>query len=661
MIFKRLLLLAVISVNNISVYFGSQELFDQVSFMVNKGDKIGLVGKNGAGKSTLLRILSREQVPNEGSLATPNQITIGYLKQDLDFEDGRSVQEEAEQAFQKIKSIEQQIVDVNFQMSNRNDYESQAYLDLISSLNELNEQFHLLGGYSIQSDLSQVLLGLGFQKSDFSRLTNEFSGGWRMRLELAKILLQKPDILLLDEPTNHLDIESIIWLEQWLKNYNGAVVLVSHDRAFLDAVTNRTIELILGKANDYKASYSKYVELRKERQEKQIQSKKNQDKHIKHTEKLIEKFRYKKNKAAFAQSLIKKLNKLDRIEVEQDDLSAMFFRFPPAPHSGKISFRAKKITKSYGNLEVLNHVDLEVERGEKIAFVGKNGEGKTTLAKIIVDELDFQGQVELGHQVKFGYYAQNQSDLLDESKTILQLIEDAADEHARPRVRDILGSFLFRGEAVEKKIKVLSGGERARVALCKLLLEPVNLLIMDEPTNHLDMKSKDILKLALERFDGTLIIVSHDRDFLQGLTEKVYEFKDKNIKEYLGDVNDFLEVKMLENFKDFELRNPAKKSINSKESSANKLSYEERKQLDKDIRKLSNQLAKIEREVDALEQELMQLDLELANPEKFKEMSKKEGFFEEYQQKQQKLSNFMQNWENFHKELESKKVARGQC
>lgn len=650
----------MISVNNISVYFGGQELFDQVSFMVNKGDKIGLVGKNGAGKSTLLRILSREQMPNEGSLATPNQITIGYLRQDLDFEDGRTVQEEAEQAFQAIKKVEQDIDDVNLQMSERTDYESQVYFDLISKLNELNEQFQLLGGYSIQADLSQVLLGLGFQKSDFSRLTNEFSGGWRMRLELAKILLQKPDVLLLDEPTNHLDIESILWLEQWLKNYSGAVVLVSHDRAFLDAVTNRTIELILGKANDYKASYSKYVELRQERQEKQIQSKKNQEKHIKHTEQLIQKFRYKKNKAAFAQSLIKKLDKMDRIEVEQDDLLGMYFRFPPAPHSGKVSLSVRKVCKNYGELEVLRDVQLEVERGEKIAFVGKNGEGKTTLAKIIVDELDYKGEIELGHQVKLGYYAQNQSDLLDDDKTILQVIEDHADEQSRPRVRDMLGSFLFGGDAIEKKIKVLSGGERARVALCKLLLEPVNLLVMDEPTNHLDMKSKDILKSALNGFDGTLIIVSHDRDFLQGLSQKVYEFKDQNIKEYLGDVNAFLEAKKVENFKEFELRKTTKKGIQSKEVSSNKISYEGRKQLDKDIRKLSNKVSKLEREVDALELDLKQLDVELANPKKFQELSKKEGFFEEYQQKQQKLNGFMSDWENLLESLEGLKEQRSQ-
>lgn len=650
----------MISVNNISVYFGGQELFDQVSFMVNKGDKIGLVGKNGAGKSTLLRILHGDLPPNHGSIATPNEITIGYLKQDLDFEDGRTVQEEAEQAFQAVKKIEQEIEAVNLEMAQRTDYESQEYLDLISKLNELNERFLLLGGYSIQSDLSQVLIGLGFQNADFDRLTNEFSGGWRMRLELAKILLQKPDVLLLDEPTNHLDIESIIWLEQWLKNYHGAVVLVSHDRAFLDTVTNRTIDLILGKANDYKASYSKYVELRKERQEKQIQSKKNQDKHIKHTKQLIEKFRYKKNKAAFAQSLIKKLDKLERIEVEQDDLAGMHFKFPPAPRSGKVSLKVKQVSKSYDELAVLQNIALEVERGEKIAFVGKNGEGKTTLAKIIVSELNYQGEVELGHQVKVGYYAQNQSDLLDEDKSILQIIEDAADEQSRPRVRDMLGSFLFGGEAVDKKIKVLSGGERARVALCKLLLEPVNLLVMDEPTNHLDMKSKDILKSALKGFDGSLIIVSHDRDFLQGLTEKVYEFKSKNIKEYIGDVNDFLEAKKVEDFKQFELKNPNPKGHSEKKESSNKTNYEERKQVDKDIRKLTNRVSKLEREVEQLEEELRVLDQSLADPKKFQELSKKEGFFKEYEQKQEKLGNFMSDWEGAIHKLEKLKQQREQ-
>ncbi|MGB2138213.1 MAG: ABC-F family ATP-binding cassette domain-containing protein, partial [Flavobacteriales bacterium] len=566
----------MISANNISVYFGGQELFDKVSFMVNKGDRIGLVGKNGAGKSTLLRILSGEQSPNEGSISTPNDSTLGYLRQDLDFEEGRTVQQEAELAFKEIKELEEKINAINLEMSERTDYETEGYMQLITDLNELNERYGLLGGYTIQSEMSQVLLGLGFQLDDFSRQTNEFSGGWRMRLELAKILLSKPDVLLLDEPTNHLDIESIVWLESWLKNYSGAVVLVSHDRAFLDAVTNRTIDLILGKANDYKASYSKYVELRKDRQEKQIQSKKNQDKEVKQTKMLIDKFRYKKSKAAFAQSLIKKLDKMEMIEVEQDETASMHFKFPPAPHSGKVTLKVNEVSKSYDELEVLKGIDLLLERGEKIAFVGKNGEGKTTLAKIIVDSIPFEGQVEYGHQVKVGYYAQNQSELLDENKTILQVVEDAADEHSRPRVRDMLGSFLFSGDAAQKKIKVLSGGERARVALCKLLLEPVNLLIMDEPTNHLDMVSKDILKNALNNYDGTLIIVSHDRDFLQGLSEKVYEFKDQGIKEYLGDINEFLNAKKVMDFKQFELENKQKASSPKSKDSENKISYQER-------------------------------------------------------------------------------------
>ena len=648
----------MISANNISVYFGGQELFDKVSFMVNKGDRIGLVGKNGAGKSTLLRILSGEQSPNEGSISTPNDSTLGYLRQDLDFEEGRTVQQEAELAFKEIKELEEKINAINLEMSERTDYETEGYMQLITDVNELNERYVLLGGYTIQSEMSQVLLGLGFQLDDFSRQTNEFSGGWRMRLELAKILLSKPDVLLLDEPTNHLDIESIVWLESWLKNYSGAVVLVSHDRAFLDAVTNRTIDLILGKANDYKASYSKYIELRKDRQEKQIQSKKNQDKEVKQTKMLIDKFRYKKSKAAFAQSLIKKLDKMEMVEVEQDETANMHFKFPPAPHSGKVTLKVNEVSKSYDELEVLKGIDLLLERGEKIAFVGKNGEGKTTLAKIIVGSIPFEGQVEYGHQVKVGYYAQNQSELLDENKTILQVVEDAADEHSRPRVRDMLGSFLFSGDAAQKKIKVLSGGERARVALCKLLLEPVNLLIMDEPTNHLDMVSKDILKNALNNYDGTLIIVSHDRDFLQGLSEKVYEFKDQGIKEYLGDINEFLNAKKVMDFKQFELENKQKSSSPKSKDSDNKINYQERKQLDKDIKKTSNKVGNLERSVESLEKELKALDAELSQPDRYKELSSQARFFESYQEKQQQLAQYMSDWEQNLERLEELKRKR---
>ena len=648
----------MISANNISVFFGGQELFDKVSFMVNKGDRIGLVGKNGAGKSTLLRILSGELSPNEGSISTPNDSTLGYLRQDLDFEEGRTVQQEAELAFKEIKELEEKINAINLEMSERTDFETEGYMQLITDLNDLNERFGLLGGYTIQSEMSQVLLGLGFQLDDFSRQTNEFSGGWRMRLELTKILLSKPDVLLLDEPTNHLDIESIVWLESWLKNYSGAVVLVSHDRAFLDAVTNRTIDLILGKAIDYKASYSKYVELRKDRQEKQIQSKKNQDKEVKQTKMLIDKFRYKKSKASFAQSLIKKLDKMEIIEVDQDETASMHFKFPPAPHSGKVTLKVNEVSKSYDELEVLKGIDLLLERGEKIAFVGKNGEGKTTLAKIIVNSIPFEGQVEYGHQVKVGYYAQNQSELLDDNKTIIQVIEDAADEHSRPRVRDMLGSFLFSGDAAQKKIKVLSGGERARVALCKLLLEPVNLLIMDEPTNHLDMVSKDILKNALNKYDGTLIIVSHDRDFLQGLSEKVYEFKDQGIKEYLGDINEFLNAKKVVDFKQFEIENKQNASSAKSKDSENKISYQERKQLDKEIKKTSNKVGNLERSVEALEKELKALDAELSQPDRYKELSSQAGFFESYQEKQQQLAQYISNWEQNIESLEELKRIR---
>lgn len=643
----------MISVNNISLYFGGQNIFNDVSFMVNRTDKIGLVGKNGAGKSTLLKILSNEQTLNNGNISSPNEIKLGYLKQDLDFVDGKTVLEDAQSAFTEINKLEKKLEYFNIQFNKRTDYESQDYLELINQFNETEERFRLLGGHEINSEISQVLNGLGFSQYDFRRQTSEFSGGWRMRVELAKILLKKPDILLLDEPTNHLDIESIIWLERWLKNYNGAIVLVSHDKQFLDSITNRTIEIAFGKINDYKSPYSKYLDLRQDRIQKQIQSKKNQEKYIKETQDLINKFRAKKNKAAFAQTLIRKLEKLEIIEVEKEDLGRVNFRFPPAPHSGKVSLSLKNIGKKYNDLIVLENVDLEIVKNEKIAFVGKNGEGKSTLAKIIVNEIDFSGCLVLGHQIKVGYYAQNQAEFLDDSKTVLETIYDAADESTSPKVRNILGSFLFSDDTVDKKIKVLSGGERARVALCKLLLEPVNLLVMDEPTNHLDIKSKELLKQALVEYDGSLIIVSHDREFLQGLTKKVYEFKDRNIKEYLGDINHFLKEKKIENFKQLEA-SQLKQKI-TKGNSANKISYQEKKEKDRKIKKISNKINKLEKEIDILEKELKEIDLILIDPEKFKEISKNQDFFTEYEKKQQNLKDSEKKWENLNLQLESLK------
>ena len=620
--------------------------------MVNKGDKIGLTGKNGAGKSTLLKILAKDLTPNNGNVSVPNGIVVGFLRQDLEFEDGRTVLEEAQTSFEFLNDVEVRMNEANKQLTERTDYESDAYLDIINEFNVLEERFRMAGGHDTAAEISQVLSGLGFSQYDFERQTTEFSGGWRMRIELAKILLMKPELLLLDEPTNHLDIESIMWLERWLKNYSGAVVLVSHDRLFLDASTNRTIEVAFSKINDYKASYTKYLTLREDRVEKQIQAKKNQDKYIEETKLLINKFRAKKNKASFAQSLIKKLDKLEIIQVEQEDIARMQFRFPPAPHSGKMSLEVKNASKSYGDLNVLNNINLEIVRGDKLAFVGKNGEGKSTLAKMIVKELNFKGEIQLGHQVKMGYYAQNQAEFLDENLTVLETIEHAATEDTAGRVRSILGSFLFSNDEVKKKVKVLSGGERARVALCKLLLDPYNLLVMDEPTNHLDITSKELLKKALNNYDGSLIVVSHDREFLQGLTEKVYEFKNQNIKEYFGDIDTFLSEKDLENFKELESSQKDQKKI-KQDKTGEQFSYSEQKNKQKKLKKLKNRISKLEKQIEILDKSQKSIDLELAIPEKFTELSKKDNFFADYEHNQQKLKELEAEWEQAAEQLEA--------
>ena len=642
----------MIQLNKITVYFGGQSLFNDITFMVNKGERIGLVGKNGAGKSTLLNVMSGDLAPNAGSISTSKNYEISYLTQDLDFTDGETVIDEAQTAFKKVKKLQWDLKEAQNALAARTDTESDAYIDLIAIIGEMEEAFIAMDGYNLEAECSRVLQGLGFLVEDFDKQTNTFSGGWRMRIELAKILLQKPDCILLDEPTNHLDIESIIWLEAWLQDYPGSVILVSHDRTFLDAVTNRTIEIVGGQIYDYKAAYSKYVQLREERISIQLQAKKNQDQHIKQTEKLIEKFRYKASKAAFAQTLIKKLAKLDRVEIDATDNSTMKFRFPPAPHSGKVTIEAKNIYKNYDSLEVLKDVSLSVNKGDKVAFVGKNGEGKTTLARIIARDLDYGGDLKLGHLVNVGYYAQNQSDLLDDKMTVLEAVDKSATEQTSSQVRALLGSFLFSGDTVEKKISVLSGGERARVALCKLLLTPVSLLIMDEPTNHLDMRSKDILKQALVHYDGTLIIVSHDRAFLQSLTDKVYEFKNQQIKEYIGDVTAFLEARNVTDLKALEMARLKAKPTKDKTESAHQMDYKAKKALRKSHRKLKNKCGRLEKEVDELEKELKQYDDDLLDPVKFKELSAEPGFFSNYDAKQKKLADLMKDWEGAVQELE---------
>lgn len=626
----------MLNVHNLSVSFQGEYLFEEVAFMLNAGDRVGLIGKNGAGKSTMLKLLSRELKPDSGTIAADKDVRIGFLKQDIDFVKGRTILEEAYQAFGEIKSLEQKLDDIHHQIETRTDYESESYHNLLDMLSDYTHRFDLIGGYQYQGETEKVLLGLGFQRSDFDKLTDSFSGGWRMRIELAKLLLQNNDILLLDEPTNHLDIESIIWLEQFLTTYSGAVVIVSHDKMFLDNVTNRTIEISVGKIYDYPKPYSKFLELRQEIREQQLASQKNQEKKIQQTEKLIEKFRAKASKASMAQSLIKKLDKIDRIEVDEEDNAVMNVRFPVSVTPGKVVLEIDDVSKSYGEKEVLSHVSLLVERGSKIAFVGQNGQGKTTLAKMIIGETNYQGIIKLGHNVQLGYFAQNQADYLDGELTVLDTMYHAADDTNRMKIRDILGSFLFRGDEVDKKVKVLSGGERNRLALAKMLLSDFNVLVMDEPTNHLDIKSKNVLKKALQQFEGTLIIVSHDRDFLQGLTDKVYEFKNKNIKEYLGDIDFYLEQRAVANFREMEQQKETLSVPTKAAANAEKLSFEQQKQQ----KAAQNKLNKIENQIAALEEELKQMDVQMGQG------VQSNDYYKEYEQKKKMLEELMTEWEN---------------
>ncbi len=633
----------MLNIHNLSVAFGGEYLFEEITFRLGAGDRVGLVGKNGAGKSTMLKLLSKEMQPDTGTIAAEKEIKIGFLKQDIDFVKGRTVLEEAYEAFEEIKKAEKKLEEINNQLAVRTDYESESYLNLIEELSDITHHFEIVGGYNYVGDTEKILLGLGFKREDFDKLTDTFSGGWRMRIELAKLLLQNNDVLLLDEPTNHLDIESIIWLENFLKNYSGVVVIVSHDKMFLDNVTNRTIEISLGKAYDFPKPYTEYLELRQEIREKQLATQKNQAKKIEETEKLIEKFRAKASKASMAQSLIKKLDKVERIEVDEDDNSVMAVSFPVSITPGRVVVEAENVTKKYGEKTILKDISLLVERGSKIAFVGQNGQGKSTFIKAIVNEFEYEGNIKLGHNVQLGYFAQNQADYLNGEITLLETMENAANDSNRSRVRDMLGAFLFRGDDVYKKVKVLSGGERNRLALCKMLLQPINVLVMDEPTNHLDIKSKNVLKAALQTFEGTLLVVSHDRDFLQGLSNVVYEFKDQKIKEYLGDVNFYLEQRKLDNMREVEKKDVVVKEAPKQEKS---LSFEEQKQR----KSLQNKLSKVESRIQELEKQIAKDDSRLA--EDYEKLINDSSFFSLYEKNKKELEEMLNEWEAIQMELE---------
>lgn len=646
----------MISIEGLSVEFGGNPLFDDITYVINKKDRIALVGKNGAGKSTMLKIIAGLQQPTSGTVNFPKDLTIGYLPQQMRISDSRTVMKEAEQAFSHIFELQSRIDRMNLELAERTDYDSEGYHDLIDRVTDANELLTMIGATNYQAEIEKTLMGLGFVREDFERPTSEFSGGWRMRIELAKLLLQRPDVLLLDEPTNHLDIESIQWLENFLATRANAVVLVSHDRAFIDAVTNRTIEISLGRIYDYKVNYSKYVQLRAERLEQQQRAFENQQKQIQDTEAFIERFRYKATKSVQVQSRIKQLEKIDRIEVDEVDTSRLNLKFPPAPRSGDFPVIAQGVGKTYGNHVVFADADFSIRRGEKVAFVGKNGEGKSTLVKCIMEEIGYDGVLKIGHNVKIGYFAQNQAQLLDESITVFDTIDRVAVGDIRTKIRDILGAFMFGGEASDKKVKVLSGGEKTRLAMIRLLLEPVNLLILDEPTNHLDMKTKDILKQAIKDFNGTVIVVSHDREFLDGLVNKVYEFGNKRVKEHLGGIYDFLQRKKMETLQELERNNFDFKSGSDKPAEPvgfdTKLSYEERKEFQRQIKRLEKAVSDSEKKIGQLENEIQSVEETLASPEGASDTK----LYEKYGFLKKNLDEVMENWTKQSEQLEQMRL-----
>ena len=639
----------MISLDNLSISYGGWTLFDGISFMINPKDRIGLVGKNGAGKTTLLRTITGEQQPTEGAVTINGECTIGYLPQQMRVADTTSLIAETAKAFEEVLRIEAEIERLTSEIGSRTDYESKEYAELIHRLNDCNDRYHILGGDTRDADIERTLLGLGFKRTDFERPTREFSGGWRMRIELAKLLLRRPSIFLLDEPTNHLDIESIQWLEEYLKSYNGAVLLISHDRAFLDNVTNRTIEISLGKAYDYKVPYSKYVELRAERRAQQMAAYENQQRLIEKTEEFIEKFRYKPTKSNQVQSRIKQLEKLDRIEVDEEDLSRLNIKFPPAPRTGQIVADVKEVGKAFDTKRIFSGAEFVIERGQKIALVGRNGEGKTTFARMLVGELDpTEGEIKLGANVNIGYYAQNQDDLMDGEFTVFDTLDRVAVGDIRTRLRDILGAFLFRGEDIDKKVKVLSGGERSRLAMARLMLEPYNLLILDEPTNHMDMRSKDILKSALQKYDGTVVVVSHDREFLDGLVDRIYEFRDGGVREYLGDIWYFLEKRKVESLQEIERKDRPTVSDKSNDTpTAGKMTYEQKKEQEKLLRKLRKAVESVEQELAEVEKEIADYDARFATATEYNADD-----YAKYDALKQRYDTLMHEWEKASYELE---------